>query len=84
MVSVEGHAPSIEHLFDANCNDTPVTSAMLKDAILTLRAEKELTIRRADGRMKETGNSLSLNDLVERPRQPLIPGLLNKRGTAKR
>ena len=84
MISSEGHAPSVERLFDANCNDTPVTSAMLKDAILTLRAEKELIIRREDGRVKGTGLTLSLNDRVERPTQPAIPGLLNKRDAGDR
>jgi hypothetical protein len=78
MLNVEGHAPSVEHLFDANCNDTPVTSAMLKEAILTLRAEKELIIRREDGRVKDTGNSLSLTDRMERPGQLVFPGI-NKR-----
>ena len=83
MIGTEGHAPSIEHLFDANCNDTPVTSAMLKDAILTLRSEKELVIRRADGRVKETGLALTLNDRIERPGQPPIPGLLGTRNANK-
>jgi GMT-like wHTH domain len=82
MIGAEGRAPSVEHLFDANCNDTPVTSAMLKDAILALRTEKELVIRRTDGRVREIGFTLSLSDRVERPGQPPIPGLLKKRNAA--
>jgi three-Cys-motif partner protein len=79
MVGVEGHAPSLEHLFDQNCNDTPVTSAMLQDAILTLRSESELVIRRADGRLKTTGSSVLFGDRLERPRQQAFPGLLSDR-----
>jgi hypothetical protein len=54
-------------------------TAMLKDAILTLRSESELVIRRADGRLKITGSSVLFGDRLERPRQQAFPGLLSDR-----
>jgi three-Cys-motif partner protein len=62
-------ATSVESLFTARCNDTPVTSDILKSQILVLRDAGEVQILGPDGSPKPRATNISWGDRVLLPAQ---------------
>ncbi len=71
-----GRPPSVAELFNRHCNDTPVTSDLLCDAIRTRRDAGDLLVRRDDGLPRRRGTRIALTDRLELGREPPLPGLL--------
>lgn len=61
--------PTVERLFAANCNDTPVTSDIVKRQLLLLRDEKEIIILEKDGRPKPRAVNIGWDDRIIMPAQ---------------
>lgn len=59
--------PTVEHLFAANCNNTPVTSDMVKRQLLLLRDEKEIIIVGKDGKPKPRAVNLGWDECLVMP-----------------
>ena len=81
----DGMTPiALEHLFAANCNETPVTSDILKRQIIRLRQEGELAIVDAYGSPRPRAENLSWTDRIVLPTQRTLfgpfgtPALQNK------
>lgn len=61
--------PTVEALFAANCNDTPVTSDIVKAQLLRLRDEKEIIIVGADGKERPKAVNIRWDDSLTLPPQ---------------
>jgi hypothetical protein len=57
----------VEELFAGNCNDTPVTSDILRKQLLALRDEGELTILTPDGSIKPRAKNIGWEDRLLLP-----------------
>ena len=68
-ISANDSPPTVEHLFAANCNDTPVTSEIVKRQLLLLREEKEIIIFGKDGKPKPRAVKLGWDDRIVMPAQ---------------
>jgi len=79
LIELDGEPPTVAEIFERHCNDSPVTSLMLKESILSLRRERELVIHKPDGRIVEVANKISFADRISRPDQRILPGLIVKR-----
>jgi three-Cys-motif partner protein len=70
----DGRSTSLETVFGNECNDTPVTAAILETALIKLRDHRELKILNADGREKPRAKKIHWNDRVELPKQRTFYG----------
>ena len=60
-----GDPVSLRSLFEANCNETPLTLELVSDAIVRLRDEfREIEVFDADGKLRPRATRLSGKDLV--------------------
>jgi three-Cys-motif partner protein len=59
--------PTVEELFTARCNDTPVTTDILRDVLLRLRDNRDIELVGADGSLKPRSRTVAWDD---RPRLP--------------
>lgn len=64
-----GAGLTVEALFTGNCNDTPVTSDILKSQLLFLREEGELAIVTATGVAKPRAKLVTWDDRLVLPRE---------------
>ena len=61
---------SIEELFKARCNETPVTMPLMSEALVKLRDElKEVEILTPEGKVRPKAVNLNWDDLVRLPQQ---------------
>lgn len=61
----DGEAISLRSLFEANCNETPLTLELVSDAIVRLRDEfREIEVFDAEGKLRPRATHLSGKDLV--------------------
>jgi three-Cys-motif partner protein len=62
-----GEPPTVETLFSAHCNDTPVTTDILQSKLIELRDEKEIEIISAEGRLKPRARNIAWDDRLVLP-----------------
>jgi three-Cys-motif partner protein len=67
--SHDGAGLLVEELFAANCNDTPVTSDILRRQLVLLRDEDELVIVTPDGSIKPRAKNVGWGDRLVLPRE---------------
>ena len=61
--------PTVEELFSTNCNDTPVTSDIVKSKLLELRNEGEIEIIASSGAVKPRSVTICWDDRIQLPRE---------------
>lgn len=64
-----GEPPTVEELFTAHCNDTPVTTDILKSVLVRLRDDKEVLLLNASGRPKPRASTVAWDDRLALPRE---------------
>lgn len=74
--SRDGTVLLVEDLFADNCNDTPVTSDILRRQLVLLRDEGELLIASPDGAIKPRAKAVAWNDRLILPRERMLFGRL--------
>jgi hypothetical protein len=63
-------APKLfSQVFAETCNGSPATASMYKNALATLVAEGEATMRSADGKPRYRARYMCDTDIVDRPKQ---------------
>lgn len=67
-------APTLEEIFGAHCNETPVTRRLFEEVLRQLRDEGELTIEDARGREKPRANTVNWTDRIVLTREPRLFG----------
>ena len=68
----QGRCVTIEDVFSANCNDTPITSDIISEQLQVLRREKEIIICSEAGRVKPRSRDFDWGDQIRLPRQRAI------------
>ena len=68
------YAPSLEQLFGARCNDTPVTRELFEEVLVDLRQLGELRIEDAYGKDKPRSPKVGWSDRIVLARQPTLFG----------
>lgn len=63
------HAVTFSTIYADTCNGSPATAAMYKDALATLVASGDVTIRSSDGKPRYQSRYIQDSDHVERARQ---------------
>ena len=60
-----GEPISLRSLFEANCNETPLTLELVSDAVVRLRDEfREIEVFDAEGKLRPRAKQLSGGDLI--------------------
>lgn len=68
--AADGEPVSLKALFEANCNETPLTMELVSDAVVRLRDDlKEVDVFGQDGKPKPRAAKLSSKDLVRARQQ---------------
>lgn len=66
----DGEAISLRSLFEANCNETPLTLELVSDALVRLRDDhREIEVFDASGKLRPRATRLSGHDMVRARRQ---------------
>jgi len=77
------YAPSLEQLFGARCNDTPVTREIFEEALVELRQLGELRIEDVYGKEKPRSPKVAWTDRIVLARQPTLFGPFGPLGKDK-
>ncbi|WP_321945234.1 three-Cys-motif partner protein TcmP [Paraburkholderia sp. J10-1] len=68
---------AFSQMFAETCNGSPATASMYKDALATLVAEGDATIRSVDGKQRYRARYMSDTDIIERPKQSRLFNFTN-------